>query len=107
MDAIIVHYNWFQFEELLPLLADYNVILYNKSSTPYTRNKITVKDVPNVGREAYTYLTHIIDNYDNLSEYTLFMQDDTYNHILNYNTFINNNKKIIDAKIKYYAHECC
>lgn len=36
--------------------------------------------LPNVGREAHTYLTHIINNYDNLSEYVCFLQGNPFEH---------------------------
>lgn len=35
-------------------------------------------NLPNVGREAHTYLYHIINNYDNLSEYVCFLQGNPY-----------------------------
>ena len=30
--------------------------------------------LPNVGRESHTYLTHIVTQYDDLSDYTIFFQ---------------------------------
>jgi hypothetical protein len=36
--------------------------------------------LPNVGRESHTYLTHIIKNYDNLPDFTLFVQGDPISH---------------------------
>lgn len=36
--------------------------------------------IKNVGREAHTYLKHIIDNYNNLSEVTLFTQGNIKDH---------------------------
>ena len=36
--------------------------------------------LPNVGRESHTYLRHVIDNYDTLSENTLFTQCGIYEH---------------------------
>lgn len=44
-------------------------IIYNKGE--YQSNSINIK---NVGREAHTYLYHIINNYDNLAEVTCFFQ---------------------------------
>ena len=38
------------------------------------------KDVPNMGRESETYLRHIIQNYDNLPDYTLFLQWKPFDH---------------------------
>jgi len=36
--------------------------------------------LPNVGREAHTYLTHIVENYDSLSELTVFCQGHPFDH---------------------------
>lgn len=36
--------------------------------------------LPNVGREGHTYLYHIVNNYDNLNEYTYFLQADPSYH---------------------------
>jgi hypothetical protein len=53
-------------------------IVYNKSTEPYEApipGHITIiDDVANVGREAYTYLKFIIDNYDHLPDITVFLQ---------------------------------
>ena len=35
-------------------------------------------NLPNIGREAHTYLTHIIENYDNLSDYVCFLQGNPF-----------------------------
>ena len=52
--------------------------------------------LPNIGRESNTYLEHIIQNYDNLTEYNIFIQDDVNNHIPNLNNFID----ILDSHIR-------
>ncbi len=46
------------------------VTIYNKGKD-HIENEI---NLPNVGRESHTYLTHIIKNYDNLAEKTVFFQ---------------------------------
>ena len=55
-----------------------NVIIYNKG------NKMTedFKQVflNNVGREGHTYYKHICDNYDNLEDYTIFLQGNPFDH---------------------------
>jgi hypothetical protein len=107
-EIVIAHYNYFQFEELLPLLSKYKVIIYNKGNSYYrTEPNIEVRNIPNIHREGYTYLTHIIDNYDNLAEWTTFIQDDTWNHLLDYNNFVNDIDNAITNNIKYYPHGCC
>jgi hypothetical protein len=37
--------------------------------------------IPNIALETYGYIKHIIDNYDNLSEYTIFSQADPDPHV--------------------------
>ena len=57
------------------LLKD-NVIVYDKSNHP-VEGAIRL---PNLGREAHTYLYHIVKNYDNLADYTIFLQGKPYDH---------------------------
>ena len=39
------------------------------------------KDIPNVGREAETYLRYIVDNYDNLPNVITFCQGNPFDHV--------------------------
>ena len=87
---------------LLPII-DY-VIIYNKGldNLDYIpKNKIIKCE--NIGREGGTYLKHIIDNYNNLDDYTIFIQGKIYDHIdinsIEYShnqlfSIINNNNKV-------------
>ena len=54
-----------------------DVYIYNKNEKPYKpgiyKNNFVL---PNVGREAHTYLTYIVENYDRLKEYTMFLIPD-------------------------------
>jgi len=69
-----------------------NVFIYNKGEPliDYS-NQIFLN---NVGRESHTYYKHIFDNYDNLAEYTVFLQGNPFDHspnlISNLNNYINN-----------------
>jgi hypothetical protein len=59
------------------------VIIYNKGPElilPENRGNIQIVNSENVGREAHTYLYHIIQNYDNLSERVTFLQGDPFDH---------------------------
>jgi len=57
-------------------------IIYNKGVTP--PNSIhPVINLPNVGREGHTYLTHIIQNYDQLDDFTCFLQGNPFDHTPN------------------------
>lgn len=106
-DIIVSYYNNKNFLELLDLfenkfLYKYKAIVYNKSDNEITlKNNSIQKHLNNIGREGETYLNHIINNYNNLSEYTIFIQDDTNNHISDYNQFINFCNNIIDKKLQF------
>jgi len=59
-----------------------NVIVYNKSTTRYIENSIPLK---NEGREGETYLRYIIDNYNNLPKFVIFVQGHPFDHMKNVN----------------------
>jgi protein-tyrosine-phosphatase len=46
--------------------------IYNKGDTPVTG--LDSVPLPNVGREAHTYLTHIVSRWDQLADRTVFLQ---------------------------------
>jgi hypothetical protein len=55
-----------------------NVIIYNKGEElTDISNQIFLR---NVGREGHTYYKHICDNYDNLTDYTIFLQGNPFDH---------------------------
>jgi hypothetical protein len=95
---IISHFDSFEFLELLHSLQnEFNFIIYNKSQSLLKNlplNRIEIK-CENIGREGYTYINHIINNYDNLNDINVFIQDDFHNHLFNLDYFIDsylNNK---------------
>lgn len=58
----------------------YPVVIYNKGSNDdFIKSNRIKKIIPldNVGRESHTYLYHIINNYDNLSDITIFLPGST------------------------------
>jgi hypothetical protein len=74
---------------------NYRVFVYNKEPLFYVGKyntripapqviidhpNTTLTRLPNVGREADTYLTHIIDRYDELADVTVFAQGDPFPH---------------------------
>lgn len=90
MDILVSYYNNESYIDLLKCfknLSDSAITykIYNKSNEIIPN---TYK-LDNVGREADSYLHYIIENYDKLNEYTLFLQDDVDNHIVNYQNFAN------------------
>ena len=76
---MIARYNenltWLDIQAVKLSLDD--VYIYNKNNKTYKpgiyKNNYIL---PNVGREAHTYLTYIVENYDRLKEYTMFYTPD-------------------------------
>jgi hypothetical protein len=66
-----------------------NVIIYNKGE-PLNDN-YNEHFLQNVGREGHTYYTHIYEHYDELSDYTVFLQGGPFPHAPN---IINDLKKL-------------
>ena len=58
-------------------------MVYNKGNDDINPiiNHQFVKKVPNLGREAGTYCNFILDNYDNLPNYMIFIQGNPTDHI--------------------------
>lgn len=81
IDIVIARYkediNWTQ------NIKDKNIFIYNK----FHNEKI---HLPNVGREAHTYLYHIISNYYILNDITIFIQADPFHHCKDFFRIINN-----------------
>lgn len=75
MEIVISRFNedlkWLQ----NPPFNKHNIICYNKSDNDnfYKPDNMTVYKLPNVGRETHTYLHHILTNYDNLADMTIFL----------------------------------
>jgi Protein of unknown function (DUF3431) len=64
-----------RYKEDLGWEENYTSIIYNKGeSIPNTIS------LPNVGREGHTYIYHILSNYENLDEYTVFLQGNPFDH---------------------------
>jgi hypothetical protein len=85
-----------------------NVIIYNKEiQLTDDFNQILLN---NVGREGHTYYKHIYDNYDNLAEYTIFLQGNPFDHspniISNLNKYINNADLSIDFEFLSESGPC-
>lgn len=89
LEIVVAHKSSRDFEEIVQLLPDAKWTIYDKSES--YRNGRRIKDV---GREGYVYLAHIAENYSNLARQTLFIQDDTKNHIPNQFDFLT---KVISA----------
>ena len=69
---------------------DLKITVYNKGN-----NDINVPfiSLANIGRESHTYLYHIINNYDNLADQTIFCQGDSIFHSPGFLDLINKYRK--------------
>jgi hypothetical protein len=79
VEVVVAHFN----EDLhwLAKLAqkeakDVLISVYSKGSdiVPDLPVEVKAERLPNVGRESHTYLSHIVKNYDQLSDWTVFTQ---------------------------------
>jgi len=66
-----------------PIRDNCNVFLYNKGGDFTAKHLCHYQILPNIGRESHTYLTHIVDNYKNLSDITIFLQGNPFPHSYN------------------------
>ena len=49
-------------------------IIYNKGENLQNLKNTQIIDLPNIGRESHTWLHHIVQNYEKLSHYNVFVQ---------------------------------
>ena len=91
---VVARYN----EDLMWTKPFLNVIIYNKG-TPMP-DDFNQKYLNNVGREGHTYYKHIYDNYDNLTDYIIFLQGNPFDHspniMYNLNKYVTNTDLSID-----------
>jgi len=101
-----------RYEEPLKWLPDIpediRVTVYSKSRArlqPVILERInkTVR-LPNLGREAHSYLTHIVDNYTSLSDTTLFVQGNPRPHGfgLRWDKYFSLDKDVVDSCMKLW-----
>lgn len=77
LEVVVARYN-----ESVDWVKDlnYNAIVYNKNKED---NDVFLNNLPNVGREGHTFFHHIVNNYDNLSDYIAFVQGNPFDHCKN------------------------
>lgn len=81
-NLVVAHYN-----ENLDWLKETKIdkaIFHKGSNSPYGTK------LPNIGREAHTYLYYIVENYNNLKDYTIFCQGNPFDHFKDMLSFLNN-----------------
>jgi len=86
IELVVAHYqedlNW-----LRRVPARIQKTIYSKAetspSTPHYK-------LPNVGREAHTYLYHLVNHYDSLADYTIFCQGKPFDHAYDFHKTLRN-----------------
>ena len=57
------------------------IFIYNKGNRVMEVDEKTLwTNLPNFGREAHSFIYHIVNNYDKLAEYTIFLQGNPFYH---------------------------
>jgi hypothetical protein len=93
-EIVVARYN----ENLLwltKLPKNIKIFIYNKGEPidlSFLQHKYELIVLPNIGRESHTYLYHIINNYNNLPEITIFCQGDSIFHSPDFINLIKNRK---------------
>jgi hypothetical protein len=77
MDIVVAKYN--EDVSWIDKLNKHNVLVYNKDSKD-NRWKLNLL---NYGKDAETHLYHIVNNYNNLADYTVFLQGNPFDHWAN------------------------
>ena len=83
-ELVVAHYqedlNWLN--DIIYDFPNLKITIYHKDPvhTQYI-DKTNNYHLDNVGREAHTYLHHVISNYNTLSDFTIFCQGKPYDHI--------------------------
>lgn len=84
LEVVVARYN----EDVLwTQNLNYKNIIYNKNRND---DHLFQNNLPNVGREGHTFFYHIVNNYDNLSEYIAFVQGNPSDHCMDVIDQINN-----------------
>jgi hypothetical protein len=78
---------------------DIKVTIYRKGDATSHKDEIYLHN--NVGRDVHTFFYHIVNNYNNLADYTFFSQDYPFDHIENYIEIINGNQQQWDMYSSY------
>lgn len=86
-DLVVARYN----ENLDWIKSEYSrIFIYNKGEPLNIEKEIIL---PNIGRESQTYLYHIVENYYNLNDTTIFTQGNIADHNYNENRFFEMKKE--------------
>ena len=81
------------------------IFLYNKGE----KTDFESVELPNINREAHTYIYHIVNNYEDLADLTFFCQGNPFDHMPDSITPVNISEKIYEfdvtsaGKVPFYT----
>jgi hypothetical protein len=101
MNIIVARYN----EDVEWTKQFENVIIYNKGDK--LNNGYNEVFLDNVGREGHTYYKYICDNYNNLEDYTIFLQGNPFDHSPNIISNLKNytNNKELNIEFEFLSED--
>ena len=93
LEIIIARYNE-ELDWLKKIPKTFKIIIYNKGLDDIKTilPNATIIKLPNIGRESHTYLYHILHNYNNLADKTIFCQGDSIFHSPDFLKLLKNTK---------------
>lgn len=86
MPELVVAYYTEDMNWLRNLPAGLQKTVYTKGPGKQTEHKTI--PLPNVGREAHTYLYHLVNRYDSLAKWTVFCQGKPFDHAYDFKKFL-------------------
>lgn len=87
LDLIVARYNE-NLNWLRRVPPRFRVVVYDKGEPEASATGS--KCLPNIGREAHTYLWHIIENYETLADITVFCQGKPFDHASDFHQSLRN-----------------
>ncbi|WP_420147510.1 DUF3431 domain-containing protein [Spirosoma sp.] len=81
LELVVAHYNE-NLNWLRNVPKELAVTVYDKSSDAVDERSVI--SLPNIGREAHTYLYHLVDRYDSLADWTVFCQGKPFDHAFDF-----------------------
>jgi hypothetical protein len=114
LNIVVAYYDKPNFIDLVNMFSGANIFIYDKSPNSNSKkfknlsgvNTHTIIPTENVGREGETYFKYILENYDALPEYSVFLQDDTHHHLLDYKEFVATTYQKIEQGVTMYQYPC-
>jgi hypothetical protein len=104
-EVLIAAYNRDYHYWIQKLNKNIKVSVYRKGDDLNIPDEIYIEN--NVGRDVHTYFYHIVNNYENLADYTLTAQDYCFDHVSNYIDIINGDTATFNSYAKQSFQNGC